>query len=142
MPLIQIQNVRGLAPLFLECALSGVGWLAHGWLGRDAPASYSSAVKIHELLLMSSPPWLLKSSWIPNNSLELSLCSISLLLLLLLLLLAAALAVSLLLSFSLLAVSCDLHHQLPDLIDHLVQLLQWLALFMQSPLLQILSANG
>jgi hypothetical protein len=32
---------------------------------------------------MSSPPWLLKSSWIPNNSLELFICSISLLLLLL-----------------------------------------------------------
>jgi hypothetical protein len=61
----------------------------------------------------------------------------------LLLLCCLLLLVSLLLSFSLLAVSCaDFNISFLISFDHLVQLLKWLALFMQSPLLQFLSANG
>ena len=30
--------MRGLVPLFLEC-VEWASWMAHGWLGSDAPAS-------------------------------------------------------------------------------------------------------
>jgi hypothetical protein len=81
-------------------------WLA-GWLADMERCSciILLSCKIHELLLMSFPSQLLKSSWIPNKFLELFICSISLLLLLASALLAAA--SFLLLSLSLLTVSAD-----------------------------------
>jgi hypothetical protein len=85
------------------CALT---WLA-GWLADMERCSciILHSCKNHELLLMSFPCSCWKSSWIPNKSLELSICSI---LLLLLLASAAAAAASFLLpSCSLLAVSAD-----------------------------------
>jgi hypothetical protein len=55
---------------------------------------------------MSFPAWLLKSTWIPNSSLELSICSTASLLLLFCF--PAAMAGSPLLSFPLLTASADL----------------------------------
>jgi hypothetical protein len=53
MPLIQIQNMRGLVPLFLECMLEWAGWLVHGWLGSDAPASLRKRLpRGHQILHM------------------------------------------------------------------------------------------
>jgi hypothetical protein len=90
---------------------------------------------------MSFPTSLLKSTWIPNNSLELFICSTSLLLLRLLP--STTMEDPLLLSLSLLAVSCaDFNISLLNLLYLLVQLLPWLALCMQSPRLHFFSANG
>jgi hypothetical protein len=73
--------MRGRHLSFLECApCMKSSWHMLRW--SDAPASYSTATKNHELLLMSFPTWL-KSTWIPNFLLELSLGSSALLLLLL-----------------------------------------------------------
>jgi hypothetical protein len=76
--------MRGLClSFFIECMLS---WLA-GWcmagLGEMLLHHTPLLRKIHELLLMSSPTPLLKSTWIPNSPLELFICSFVLLLLLL-----------------------------------------------------------
>jgi hypothetical protein len=38
-PFIQIQNMRGLRLSSLNACTELAGWLAHGWLGSDAPAS-------------------------------------------------------------------------------------------------------
>jgi hypothetical protein len=100
------------APLFsFECTRLTrlVGWLDD--VERCSCIKLLSC-KIHELLLMSFPSLMLKSSWIPNKHLELFIRSILLLLLLLLLAcccccVAAAAATFLLPSFSLLEASTD-----------------------------------